>query len=254
MTQTEHGTLWLVPSPLDFATGEPAPLSATLPDDVLAQATRITHWIVENAKTARAVLSHYGERHPLPVSMRDMSITELPHRVHKQGDAGFDARALLAPALAGEHMGLMSEAGVPAVADPGAAVVRAAHDLNIPVMPLVGPSSLLLALMASGLNGQSFAFVGYLPIDAADRARRIRELEALALRQGQTQMFIETPYRNATLFSALVSALAPDTRLAVSCGVTLAQGWHRSAPVRDWRECPPATDDWRLPAVFLIGR
>ena len=144
---------------------------------------------------------------------------------------------------------------MPAVADPGSSIVRAAHDLGVEVVPLVGPVSLLLALAASGLNGQNFAFVGYLPQDAAERTARIRELESLALRSGQTQLFIETPYRNAAMLQALVQTLQPNTRLAVSTGLTLAgnAGRTRSLSAKAWRQ-QSAGDDLRLPAVFAIGR
>lgn len=143
--------------------------------------------------------------------------------MHKKGDhnGNFDARPLLAPALQG-HDGLVSEAGMPAVADPGSSVVRAAHELSIEVIALTGPASLLLALAASGLNGQSFAFVGYLPQDGAQRAQRVRELEALAMKTGQTQLFIETPYRNGAMLQTLLQTLQPGTRLAISSGLTLA--------------------------------
>jgi 16S rRNA (cytidine1402-2'-O)-methyltransferase len=187
--------------------------------------------------------------------LQEQQITELPREVHKKGDHGgtFDARPLLAVALAGHDVGLLSEAGMPAVADPGSSVARAAHDLGLTVVPLVGPVSLLLALAASGLNGQSFAFVGYLPQDAADRGKRIRELEALALKGGQSQLFIETPYRNAALWQALLQGLHPDTRLAVSSGLTLPQALNRSLPVKAWKQ-QPAPLDKDTPAVFLVGR
>jgi 16S rRNA (cytidine1402-2'-O)-methyltransferase len=160
---------------------------------------------------------------------------------------------LLQAAVAGHDVGLLSEAGMPAVADPGASVVRAAHELGLPVLPLVGPVSLLLALAGSGLNGQSFAFVGYLPQDASTRTQRIRELENLATRSGQTQLFIETPYRNAALWQALLQALHPGTRLAVASGLTLPSASHRSDTVQHWRQQPaPVAND--IPAVFAIGR
>jgi 16S rRNA (cytidine1402-2'-O)-methyltransferase len=152
-------------------------------------------------------------------------------------------------------MGLTSEAGMPAVADPGSSVVRAAHALGITVHVLSGPVSLVLALAASGLSGQQFAFVGYLPQDSAARTTRVRELEALALKTGQTQIFIETPYRNPALLQALLQTLKPDTRLAVSCGLMVTSAGHNtnfSAPVSGWRgRVPPL--NWALPAVFLIG-
>jgi 16S rRNA (cytidine1402-2'-O)-methyltransferase len=146
-------------------------------------------------------------------------------------------------------MGLISEAGLPAVADPGAALVQAAHRLGIGVRPLSGPSSLLLALAASGLNGQSFAFVGYLPVESARRAYRIRELEALSRRLGQTQLVIETPYRNTALLDALVATLDQHTRLSVGCGLTVPQEWTRSDTVAGWRAAPASLPN-DMPAVF----
>ena len=175
--------------------------------------------------------------------------------MHKKGDhvpASFDARPLLQAALEGHDVGLLSEAGMPAVADPGSSVVRAAHDLGLQVVPLVGPVSLLLALAASGLNGQNFAFVGYLPQDAAARTQRLRELEALALRTGQTQMFIETPYRNEAVWEAMLGALKPTTRVAVASGLTLPSARLRSASVAGWKkEAPPLSND--IPAVLALG-
>lgn len=249
------GRLLLVPAPLDFGCEPPAPLDRALPDATLAAAARITHWVCENAKTTRAYLKRIGELHPLAVTLQQMQITELPREVHKKGDhtGGFDARPLLAAAREGHDIGLVSEAGLPAVADPGSSVVRAAHELGIEVVPLSGPSSLLLALAASGLNGQNFAFVGYLPQDAAERARRLRELEALALKASQTQLFIETPYRNGALWQALLQGLQPSTRVAVSSGLTLETSSSRSQTVARWRELPaPVAND--TPAVFAIGR
>jgi 16S rRNA (cytidine1402-2'-O)-methyltransferase len=145
---------------------------------------------------------------------------------------------------------LLSEAGLPAVADPGAALVREAHALGLRVEPLPGPSALMLALAASGLNGQQFAFVGYLPVNDDERARRIRELELLSHRTRQTQIAIETPYRNAALLRALVEHLQPATQLAVACAVTWPEGWCRTQAVKAWRAREPAIDN-RLPAVFL---
>ena len=255
MAAPPAGKLYLVPAPLDFGCAIQAPLAEALPAGTLAAAARLTHWVCENAKSARAYLKRIDELHPLAAPMREQVITELPREVHKKGDheGGFDAKPLLAAALEGHDMGLLSEAGMPAIADPGSSVVRAAHDLGIAVVPLVGPVSLLLTLAASGLNGQNFAFVGYLPQDAAARAQRIRELEALALKSGQSQLFIETPYRNAAVWDALLKTLQPATRLAVGAGLTLAQASTRSHPVRMWKqEKPPVAND--TPAVFAIGR
>lgn len=254
--------LVLVPAPLDhgcLAKGEvPPPITDTLPLATLQQAAGITHWIAENARSARALLGRIAQVVPLAVPMQQQSIVELPRAVHKKGDhnaaTGFDARPLLAPALAGHDVGLCSEAGLPAVADPGSAVVRAAHALHLEVLPLTGPSSLLLALAASGLNGQSFAFVGYLPQKAGERTQRIRELQTLARRSGQAQLFIEAPYRNAALLRALLETLDGSTRLAVSAGLTLAGSITRSARVDAWRTLPPLPDAaLALPMVFAIG-
>ncbi len=256
-TGNVRGRLLLVPAPLDFGCNVQTPLEDTLPAGTLTSAARTTHWVCENAKSARAYLKRIDALHPLASPLQEQRITELPRAVHKKGDHGakgsaqFDARSLLAPALAGHDVGLLSEAGMPAVADPGSSVVRAAHELGLTVVPLVGPVSLLLALAASGLNGQNFAFVGYLPQDAAERAQRITALEALALRTGQTQLFIETPYRNAALLQALAQTLQPTTRLAVASGLTLADASIRSLQARQWRGAEPPGRN--TPAVFAIG-
>ncbi|MDP9602245.1 SAM-dependent methyltransferase [Variovorax sp. NFACC27] len=257
MTQQEKGKLYLVPAPLDFGCEAQAPLQDALPLGTLQTAAGITHWICENAKSARAYLKRIDAVAPLAAPLQAQNIQELPRDVHKKGDhtGHFDARPLLTAALEGHDVGLLSEAGMPAVADPGSSVVRAAHELGLVVVPLTGPVSLLLALAASGLNGQNFAFVGYLPQDAGERQARIRELEALALKSGQTQLFIETPYRNAALLQALVQTLQHNTRLAVARGLTLATAHVRSETVKSWRAAKPqATTDERLPAVFAIGR
>jgi 16S rRNA (cytidine1402-2'-O)-methyltransferase len=251
------GRLWLVPTPLDFGCGQDIALNQVLPEQTCQVAARLTHWITENAKSTRAFLKRVATEHTLAVPLQAQQITELPRQVHKKGDhsqqTGFDARPLLAAALAGHDVGLVSEAGMPAIADPGVSVVRAAHALGIPVLPLVGPISLMLALAASGLNGQNFAFVGYLPADTSGRSQRLRELEGLVERTGQTQLFIETPYRNAALLQGLLDSLKGQTRLGVCCGVTLAQQVIHSATVTEWRKKIP-TLPLDLPAVFLIGQ
>lgn len=254
------GRLFLVPAPLDFGCDTQTPLDWVLPQGTLATAAGITHWICENAKSTRAYLKRVGENHPLALPLQEQQIQELPRAVHKKGDHGgshsapaFDARPLLAPALAGHSVGLISEAGMPAVADPGSSVVRAAHDLGVAVVPLVGPVSLLLALAASGLNGQNFAFTGYLPQDASQRTQRIRELESLALRTGQTQLFIETPYRNAALWQALVQTLNANTRLVCASGLTLETADIQSRSVRAWREQGATLPDNRTPTIFAFG-
>lgn len=252
---TAPGRLLLVPGPLDFGCAEQVPLAQVLPAGTLEAAAGTTHWICENAKTARATLKRIAETHPLAVPLQQQSIVELPREVHKKGDHaphGFDARGLLQPALQGHDVGLLSEAGMPAIADPGSSVVRAAHDLGLAVVPLVGPVSLLLTLAASGLNGQNFAFVGYLPQDAEARLRRIRELEKFALTSGQAQLFIETPYRNLALWQSLLQALQPATRLAIGTGLTLPTAQCASATAAAWkkRDTPVRND---TPAVFAIG-
>lgn len=249
------GKLYLVPAPLDFGCDEQALLQDVIPTGTLQVAARLCCWICENAKSTRAYLKRINELHPLSTPVQALQIQELPREVHKKGDhtGHFDARPLLAPAMQGRDIGLVSEAGMPAIADPGSSVVRAAHDLGMQVVPLTGPMSLMLALASSGLNGQNFAFVGYLPQEPAGRAQRIRELESLALKTGQTQIFIETPYRNAALLQGLLQTLQGNTRLALSCGITLGSEVSRSALVSQWKRDKPvlALD---LPTVFCIGR
>ena len=250
-----HGTLYLVPAPLDFGCDSQVALDRVLPFATLEIASSLQHWICENAKSTRAYLKRVGQTHPLCQPLQAMQLQELPHAVHKKGDhqGQFDARPLLQPAVQGANMGLVSEAGMPAIADPGSSVVRAAHDLGLRVVPLVGPVSLLLALAASGLNGQSFAFVGYLPSTPAERAQRIRELESLALKTGQTQLFIETPYRNQAMQQALVQTLQHNTRLATASGLTLESAQCYSDLAKNWKQ-----KAWSLantvPTVFAIGR
>lgn len=248
------GTLVLVPNALDFGAPTPGDLQVALPMSVLQRAAALRHWVVEDAKSARAFLGRVAARVPLAAPIQTLDIRELP-RPPKGGPPSPEPdtatlQALLAPARQGQHVGLLSEAGLPAVADPGAALVRAAHGLGLRVDALPGPSALMLALAASGLNGQHFAFVGYLPVPADDRARRIRELDAQSRRLGQTQIAIETPYRNPVLLAALVEHLAPQTQLAVACALTWPEGWNRTQSVAQWRRGDRDIDN-RLPAVFL---
>ena len=250
------GRLLLVPNTLDLGTDCEVPLDAVLPRGVIEHAARLGHWVAENAKTTRALLKRVDALVPLAQPLQQVQITELP-RPQKGLKPGakpgavpaVDWRALLAPALAGNDLGLLSEAGLPAVADPGALLVQAAHAAGVPVLPLSGPTSLLLALAASGLNGQSFAFVGYLPVETAARSARIRELEVLSRKLNQTQIAIETPYRNDALLGALVDALQPATRLSVASGLTLPDGRCRTLAVKDWRAlCERSAG--KAPAVF----
>lgn len=252
------GRLFLVPTPLDHGCAEQTPLDDVLPLGTIKKAAAIACWISENAKSTRAFLKRVDALVPLAQPIQTQQITELPREVHKKGDhagaARFDARPLLAPALQGQDVGLISEAGMPAVADPGSSVVRAAHQLGIEVLPLTGPVSLLLALAASGLNGQNFAFIGYLPQDASARTTQIQQISRAVQQSGQTRIVIETPYRNQVLLEALLSGLDGQLRLCVASGLTLpdADG-ARSASVAEWRQARwPVTP--KAPAVFLIGR
>ena len=252
------GRLFLVPTPLDHGCAEQTPLDDVLPLGTIKKAAAIACWISENAKSTRAFLKRVDALVPLAQPIQTQQITELPRDVHKKGDhqtsATWDARPLLAAALAGQDVGLVSEAGMPAVADPGSSVVRAAHQLGIEVLPLTGPVSLLLALAASGLNGQNFAFTGYLPQDASARTTQIQQISRAVQQSGQTRIVIETPYRNQVLLEALLSGLDGQLRLCVASGLTLpdADG-ARSASVAEWRQARWAVTP-KAPAVFLIGR
>lgn len=241
-----------MPNALDLGHA-PVGLPQVLPLGVIQQAAALGHWAAENARSARAFLKRVAEVVPLQLPLQAIEIRELPKPRKGPGAAAAstDWRALLAPVLAGHDLGLLSEAGLPAVADPGAALVAAAHAAGVEVVALPGASAPLLALAASGLNGQSFAFVGYLPQEPAARLARIRELQGWSRRTAQTQLLIETPYRNAALMAALVEALDPATRLSVSCGLTLPGGWTRSDRVAAWRSRPVSLPD-RVPAVFAF--
>jgi 16S rRNA (cytidine1402-2'-O)-methyltransferase len=231
------GTLYLIPSAL----------GDVLWNDYLPATTReiacgLEYFVVENAKTARAELKRLG--HPRP--LRELSIEQLPDPLLPP-----DIQRLLLPLEQGCDVGVLSEAGCPAVADPGALLVRHAHSKGFKVRPLAGASSLLLALMASGLDGQRFAFHGYLPQREPERSRRIHELDDESQRHRQTQLFIETPYRNRALFEALVANCKPTTLLCVASDLTLARESVATHPVKMWRSLPPP-DLERRPTVFLL--
>ncbi len=231
------GRLLLIPVPL----GPSAP-QAVLPQPVLEALRPLRHFVVEGARTARAFLKAAGVATPL----QELEIRELnEHTKRDQLDA------LLAPLLAGHDVGLISEAGCPAVADPGADLVALAQRHGIAVVPLIGPSSLLLALMASGLNGQRFAFHGYLPAKEAERQKELRDLEAESRKRRQTQIFIETPYRNRQLYDAVLKTCQPATRLTVATDLTLPGESVRTRSIGQWKnETPP--DFERRPTVFLL--
>jgi len=247
------GRVVLVPNGLDFGSPQPLELSGALPLGVMQRAAALTHWVVEDAKTARAFIKRVAVQVPLAVPLQSLSIQELPRAAKGvgSGTAEHELTALLQPALAGHDIGVLSEAGLAAVADPGGALVAQAHAQGLAVEALPGASALMLALACSGLNGQHFAFVGYLPIKDDARVARIRELEAWSRRQTQTQIAIETPYRNAALMRALLQHLSATTRLCVACALGWPQGWCRMHPVGQWRNAPPEMPD-KLPAVFLF--
>lgn len=236
---SRRGTLYLLPTPI-----AEVPAEDVLPAGTLTVARRLDCFLAESAKRARAFLKAIA--HPRPLA--ELTIIEIGH-------APDPARCddSLRPLLDGLDAAIVSEAGCPAVADPGANIVARAHALQLPVVPLVGPSALVLALMASGLNGQSFRFVGYLPQDAGALAARLRALEN-ASRAGETQLFIETPYRNERLFAAVLAACAPDTRLALAVDLTAPGARIAAHTIADWRALPAARRPplHRRPAVFAL--
>ncbi len=244
------GTLFLIPNTLGPTDAAPGALNGVLPGQVQAITSQLGYFVAENAKTARAFLKLVAVDHPLSRPLQEIRIAEL--NVNTPAAA---LSALLEPLLAGEDAGLVSEAGVPAVADPGADLVRLAHQHGITVRPLVGPSSLLLAVMASGLNGQSFAFNGYLPTDAAARAKRIRELEARSRSEKQTQLLIETPYRNGQMLEALVATCQPGTLVCVATDLSLASESVRTMTAAKWKAQLAAgkmPEFHKKPTVFLF--
>jgi 16S rRNA (cytidine1402-2'-O)-methyltransferase len=225
------GTLYAIPTPLGGAVDD------ALPAGALKTVRSLRYFVVENAKSARAFLKDAGN------DPKEMQIEELNEKSN--------LKELLRPLHQGHSIGLLSEAGCPAIADPGATLVDAARREGVRVVPLVGPSSIVLALMASGLEGQRFAFCGYLPRDAEERKRRIRELEARSRRERETQIFIETPYRNVALLASCAATLAPATRLCVAVDLTLPTESVQSKPARAWRGGDFAAYTKR-PAIFLL--
>jgi 16S rRNA (cytidine1402-2'-O)-methyltransferase len=232
-----RGVLHLIPVGL----GE-APINDWLPPEAQALAGQLNTYIAENAKTARAFLKLTPLTHPL----QDITIHELTPRVD---DATL--QAWLTPLRSGAAIGLVSEAGCPAVADPGARAVAIAHQWGVTVKPWVGPSSILLGLMASGLDGQRFAFHGYAPVDAAERIKQLKAWELFSSRQRQTQMLIETPYRNQAMFTSLIEHLKGNTRLCVARALTTPDEWVRTLNVAQWKNhsVPPLD---KFPTLFLF--
>lgn len=235
------GTLFLIPVTL----GENSDPKIVLPHYVIETARSLRFYIAENPKTCRAFLKSIE----IPVSLQEIAVESYGKHDRKE----FSPSKFLKPLLEGHDVGLVSEAGCPAVADPGSEIVRIAHEKGIKVVPLVGPSSLLLALMASGFNGQQFRFHGYLPIDPRDRDEWIRDMEHDTNHHYITQIFIETPFRNVQMFEALMKSLNGDTSLCIASDLTLPSEKVITKSVRDWKKSgAPAIH--KVPAVFLVGR
>jgi 16S rRNA (cytidine1402-2'-O)-methyltransferase len=230
------GRLLLIPVTLGASS-----LAAVIPQEVQQRVRTLEYFVAENPKSARAYLKQVGTTKPL----QELHIATLNEHTAEAAVA-----ELAAPLLAGHDVGVMSEAGCPGVADPGAKLVRYAHQRAVRVVPLVGPSSILLALMASGLNGQSFAFHGYLPVAELERERALRDLEKQSRRLGQTQIFIETPYRNQKLLHGILSACADTTLVCVAADLTLAGEEISTRTVAAWKTNRPQLD--RRPALFLM--
>jgi 16S rRNA (cytidine1402-2'-O)-methyltransferase len=224
------GILYAIPTPLGGAVAD------ALPAPALATVRTLRHFVVENAKSARAFLKEAGN------DPKVMQIHELNDKSNLQD--------LLLPLNAGHSIGLLSEAGCPAIADPGAALVAAAQDAGIRVVPLIGPSSIVLALMASGLEGQRFAFCGYLPRETEERKKKIRELETRSRRERETQIFIETPYRNDVLLGALLEELSEKTRLCVATDLTTKTESISTKSVKEWKSNQKPLG--KRPTVFLL--
>ncbi len=237
MQTNTPGSLHLIPVGLSEA-----PIDTWLPRHAQAQAATLTHYIAENAKTARAFLKLLELKQPI----QEIEIQTLTNKTDDQ-----TIRDWLAPLATNQSIGLVSEAGCPAVADPGARVVAIAHELGAPVKPWSGPSSIVLGLMASGLDGQRFAFHGYAPVKPGERERQIKQWEQLSVRLSQTQILIETPYRNAAMFDSLLQTLGPKTRLCVARDVTGTNEWLRTLTVAQWKKMP-APQLAGMPTLFLF--
>lgn len=233
------GKLYLLPVPL----GDDADPKTVLPETVARSIEFIDHYIVENEKTARRFIKAI-----LPAKKQpDLKLSVLNKHTEASQHASF-----LQPAMEGKNVGLMSEAGCPGVADPGAAIVKLAHEKGIQVVPLVGPSSILLAMMASGMNGQSFAFNGYLPIDKGEKKNALKHYEKLSQEKGQSQLFIETPYRNNKLIEDLLQMLQPATHLCIAADITLPTEYIKTKTVALWKKEKP--DLHNRPCIFILHK
>ncbi|OYU81961.1 MAG: SAM-dependent methyltransferase [Flavobacterium sp. BFFFF1] len=232
------GKLYLIPTTL----GESEPMDV-LPHSVKRIIEQLDTYITENEKTARKFIKSV-----VPEKIQaELKLSTL--NKHTQVSEHLE---MIKPCLEGRHIGLMSEAGCPGVADPGAAIVKLAHEKGIQVIPMVGPSSILLAVMASGMNGQSFAFNGYLPIDKSEKKSTLKQLEKLSLDKNQSQLFIETPYRNNKMFEDLLQVLQPSTHLCIAADITLPTEFIRTMKIQDWKKMK--IDLQNRPAIFIIHK
>ncbi len=231
------GKLYLIPTTL----GETDRLDKVLPEYNKEIIHHLDEFIVEQLRTARRFLRKTG--HPLPID--EMKFYELNKHTSEM-----EVNAYLNPVMSGKSMGLLSEAGTPCVADPGSVIVQMAHEKNIEVVPLVGPNSIILALMASGFNGQNFVFHGYLPVDKQPLVKKLREMEAASRNLHQTQIFIETPYRNRQLMEKMTEVCHPDTRLCVARDLTLESEWIKTLTIASWKK--ETVDLHKKPTVFLL--
>ena len=232
------GKLYLIPTTL----GETEPLEV-MPLSVKKVIEEVDYFIVENEKSARRFIKKITPKKPQP----SLTLMLLDKYAEEE-----ETNTYLNVCAEGKNVGLLSEAGVPAIADPGATIVKLAHEKNIKVVPLVGPSSILMAMMSSGLNGQNFAFNGYLPIDKVDRKKAIKELERLSKDKNQSQIFIETPYRNEKMLTDLKATLTPTTNLCIACDITLQSEYIKTLAVKDWKKEKP--DLHKKPAIFIIHK
>jgi len=230
------GKLYLIPTTL----GDGAPLEV-MPLSIKRVIEQVDHYIAENEKTARRFIKKISTNKAQP----SLSFEQLNKFTEQERIPGF-----LNPCISGIDVGLLSEAGCPGIADPGAEVVRIAHEKNIRVVPLVGPSSILLAMMASGLNGQNFAFNGYLPIDSTQRRKALKKFEKLSRETGQAQLFIETPYRNEKLFEELKKTLQPGTQLCIASDITLPTEYITTKTIFSWRRT--TVDIHKKPTIFIL--
>lgn len=237
-TENPKGKLYLIPTTL----GENDPMEV-LPHTVKRAIDFIDHYIVENEKTARRFIKAVNAQKvqaELKISLLNKHTEVSEHY------------AMIKPCLEGINVGLMSEAGCPGVADPGAVIVKIAHEKGIQVVPLVGPSSILLGMMASGMNGQSFAFNGYLPIDKSDKKSALKNFEKMSSDKNQSQIFIETPYRNNKLLEDILSALQPNTHLCIAADITLPTEYIKTLRVADWKKTK--VDLHNRPTIFIIHK